>query len=66
MKSNRREMIQAAALFAPFALPAEAAAALASTVMSPAQAEHGVESYGEIWRYFYGTTLVARFGLLPA
>lgn len=49
-------MLQAAALFAPFALPVEAAAALANTVVSPAQAEHSVESYGEIWRYLNGST----------
>lgn len=49
-------MIQAAALFAPFALPAEAAAALANGVVSPSQAEHSVESYGEIWRYLNGPT----------
>jgi quercetin dioxygenase-like cupin family protein len=56
MKSNRREMIQAVALSAPFALPAEAAAELANTVVSPSQAEHSVESYGEVWRYFNAST----------
>jgi quercetin dioxygenase-like cupin family protein len=56
MKSNRREMIQAAALFAPFALPAGAAAALANTVVSPSQAKHTVENFGEVWRYFDGAT----------
>jgi quercetin dioxygenase-like cupin family protein len=55
-KSNRRELMRAAALFAPFALPAGAADALANTVVSPSQAKHSVEAYGETWTYFSGAT----------
>jgi quercetin dioxygenase-like cupin family protein len=55
-KSNRRELMQAAALFAPFALPAAAADALANSVVSPSQAKHKVEAYGESWSYFSGAT----------
>lgn len=56
MPSNRRQLLQSAALLAPFALPAGAAPALADAILSQAQAKHTVANYGESWIYFQGST----------
>lgn len=57
-------MLQAAALFAPFALPAGAAEAIADGIASPAQAKHLAGSYGESWVYMQGST--AQLSLLAS
>ncbi len=56
MPSNRRQLLQSAALLAPFALPAGAAPALADGILSRAQAKHTAADYGESWIYFHGAT----------
>jgi len=64
VKNNRREILRAAALLAPFRALAEGPTALASGTLSPAQAKHADQPYGETWQYFSGRT--AELSLLSA